>query len=159
PAVAPMTMNFVRTPDNQGPDGKGRYLIAVNSGFGLFFSAKGKSQQTVSVIDLNAKPDPLIVQDVYFPSPPSANFRLAFDPKLQPDGKYRLYIAGGFENKISIMSFDPQASEPLAPGNGPDKPFTAPFIDVAGFADSAPSPNYNKNLAPVYPTGIALSPN
>src|SRR5262245_59065971 len=73
PAVAPLTMNFVRTPDNQGPDGKGRYLIAVNSGFGLFFSAKGKSQQTVSVIDLNAKPDPVVVQDVYFPSPQSAN--------------------------------------------------------------------------------------
>src|SRR5258708_40233671 len=35
PAVGPLTMNFVRTPDTAGPDGKGRYLIAVNSGFGL----------------------------------------------------------------------------------------------------------------------------
>ena len=34
PAVAPLTMNFVRTPDNAGPNGKGRYLIAVNSGWG-----------------------------------------------------------------------------------------------------------------------------
>src|SRR5436309_5495343 len=30
PAVAPLTMNFVRTPDASGPDGRGRYLIAVN---------------------------------------------------------------------------------------------------------------------------------
>src|SRR4051812_34080411 len=50
PAAAPMTMNFVRTPDSGGADGKGRYLIAVNSGFGLMFNSKSKAQQTLSVI-------------------------------------------------------------------------------------------------------------
>src|SRR5215468_7892098 len=34
PAVAPLTVDFVRSPDKNGPDGQGRYLIAVNSGFG-----------------------------------------------------------------------------------------------------------------------------
>ena len=54
PAVAPMTMNFVRTPDTGGPDGKGRFLIAVNSGYGIVTSSKTKPQQTLSVIDLAA---------------------------------------------------------------------------------------------------------
>ena len=44
PAVAPLTMNFVRTPDTQGPDGKGRYLIAVNSGWGMQFNSRSNSE-------------------------------------------------------------------------------------------------------------------
>lgn len=156
PAVAPMTMRFVRTPDKDGPDGKGRYLIAVNSGYGLEFTSKSKSQQTLAVIDLNHKPQ--VIQNVYFPAPQSANFGLVFDPKPQPDGKYRLYVSGGFENKIWLMSFDPKGGNPLAPANEHDEKFDAPFIDVAGFATSAPSPNYNNNVAAVYPTGIDLAP-
>lgn len=157
PAVAPLTMNFVRTPDRGGPDGKGRYLIAVNSGYGLQFTSKSKSQQTLSVIDL-AKPEPQMIQSIYFPAPQSANFGLVFDPKLQADGKYRLYVSGGFENKIWILSFDPEARQPLLPPNKPDEKAAAPFIDVTAFAENAPSPNYNDNAAAVYPTGIALSP-
>ena len=158
PAAVPLTMNFVRTPDDQGPDGQGRYLIAVNSGYGLEFNSKSKAQQTLSVIDLSAKPEPVVIQTVYFPSPQSANVGLVFDRKIQSDGKYRMYVSGGFENKIWIMSFDPKAEQPLAPQNEPDKKVDAPFIDVTAMAENAPSPNYNDNLAPVYPTGIALSP-
>ncbi len=158
PAVAPLTMNLVRTPDKDGPDGRGRYLIAVNSGFGLFFNAKSKAQQTLSVIDLNAKPDPSVIQNVYFPSPQSANFGLVFDNRPQPDGKYNLYLAGGFENKIWIMGFDPKAAKPLAPQNKPDERVDAPFIDVSAFAENAPSANYNDNVAAIYPTGLALWP-
>src|SRR6476469_9949502 len=54
PAVAPLTMNFIRTPDSGGPDGRGRYLIAVNSGWGITFNSKSKATQTLTVIDLNA---------------------------------------------------------------------------------------------------------
>ncbi len=151
-------MNFVRTPDAGGPGGKGRYLIAVNSGFGLTFNAKSKAQQTLSVIDLNAKPDPAVIQTVYFPSPQSANFGLVFDPELQPDGKYRLYLLGGFENKIWILGFDPKADQPLSPQNKPDTKFDSPFIDVTAFAENAPSPDYNREVAAVYPTGLAVSP-
>src|ERR1035437_2554087 len=158
PAVAPLTMNFVRTPDNGGPDHKGRYLIAVNSGYGIEFNSKSKPQQTVSVIDLNIVPDPQVVQTLYFPGPQSANVGLVFDPKLGLDGKYRLYLSGGYENKIWILAFDPAAKLPLAPKNKPDDKFDAPFLDVSGFAENAPSPNYNGNVAAIYPTGIALSP-
>ena len=158
PAVAPLTMNFVRTPDKSGPDGKGRFLIAVNSGYGIEFNSKSKAQQTLSVIDLNLKPEPKIVQNVYFPAPQSANFGLAFDPKLQPDDKYRLFLAGGYENKIWILGFDPAAAQPLTPQNKPDEKLDAPFIDVSAFAENAPSPDYNGNVAAVYPTGIAVSP-
>src|SRR5438445_699371 len=158
PAVGSLAMNFVRTPDAAGPDGKGRYLIAVNSGYGIEFSSKSKGQQSLSVIDLNLKPEPKVVQNVYFPAPQSANFGLAFDHKLQPDGKYRLFLSGGFENKIWILSFDPNATVPLSPQNKPDEKFDSPFIDVSAFAESAPSPDYNGNTAAVYPTGIAISP-
>jgi len=158
PAVAPLTMNFVRTPDTTGPDGKGRYLIAVNSGYGFEFASKSKPNQSLSVIDLNKKPDPQVIQTLYFPSPQSANFGLVFDPKPQSNGKYRLYVSGGFENKIWMMSFDANALLPLSPSNEPDKKFDSPFIDVSALAENVPSGNYNANVAAIYPTGIALSP-
>ncbi|MEP7076990.1 MAG: YncE family protein, partial [Acidobacteriota bacterium] len=158
PAVAPLTMNFVRTPDSSGPDGKGRYLIGVNSGYGIELTSKSKPNQSLSVIDLNAKPEPQVIQNIYFPSPQSAHFGLVFDLKPQSDGKYRLYLSGGFENKIWMLNFDPAAMRPLLPGSEPDKKFDSPYIDVSAFAENAPSPNYNSETAPVYPTGIALSP-
>lgn len=158
PAVAPLTMNFVRTPDKTGPDGKGRFLIAVNSGFGLNFNSRSKAQQTLSVIDLNIKPEPKVVQNVYFPAPQSANFGLSFDERAKDNGTYNLYLSGGFENKIWILGFDPKSEQPLSPKNQPDQKFDAPFIDVSAFTENAPSPNYNDNTAAVYPTGIALSP-
>jgi YVTN family beta-propeller protein len=157
-AVMPMTFQFVRTPDRAGPDGKGRYVIAVNSGYGLTFTSKSKPNQTLSVIDLNRRPEPMVVQTVYFAAPQSANFGLVFDPRPTPDGKYNLYLAGGFENKIWILGFDPAAERPLAPANSPDSEFKSLSIDVAAFAQNAPSPNYNSNVAAVYPTGIDLAP-
>jgi len=158
PAIGSLTMNFVRTPDTAGPDGKGRYLIAVNSGYGIEFNSKSKGQQSLSVIDLNVKPEPKVVQNIYFSAPQSANFGLAFDHNLQPDGKYRLFLSGGFENKIWILSFDPNAAVPLSPQNKPDEKFDSPFIDVSAFAENAPSPDYNSNAAAVYPTGVAVAP-
>ena len=158
PAVAPLTMNFVRSPDADATDGKGRYLIAVNSGYGVEFNSKSKPQQSLSVIDLNRAPDAQVVQTVYFPAPQSANFGLVFDPKLQADGKYRMYVAGGFENKIWILGFDPKAAQPVSPQTKPDEKINSPFIDVTAFTDNAPSTNYNDNTAAIYPTGIALSP-
>ncbi len=158
PSVAPLTVNFVRSPDTGGPDGRGRYLIAVNGGYGLMFNSKSKAQQTLSVIDLNLKPDPKVVQTIYFPAPQSANFGLVFDSKFGPDGKYKLYLAGGIENKIWTISFDPNAPKPIVQKSEPDAKFEAPAIDVSAFAENAPSPNYNGNIAAIYPTGIALSP-
>lgn len=156
-AVAPMTMNFVRTPDTLGHDGKGRYLIAVNSGYGTMVDSKSKPQQTLSVIDLAAK-EPSVIQSIYFPAPQSANVGLVFNPVLQPDGKYRFYVAGGFENRIWMFGYDPKAAIPVSPSNKPDEKVDAPFIDVTAFAENAPSPHYNDSTAGVYPTGIALSP-
>src|SRR5689334_15657599 len=56
-AVGALTVDFVRSPDKLGPDGAGRFLIAVNSGYGIQFNASAnRGQQSLSVIDLNAKP-------------------------------------------------------------------------------------------------------
>ncbi len=158
PAVVPLTFDFVRSPDANGADGKGRFLIAVNSGFGLQFNTRSKSQQTLSVIDLEAKPEPQVVQNVYFPTPNSANVGVTFSSEKDSEGSYQMFVAGGFENRIWLFKFNPNEKEPISPGNKPDANLEAGFIDVNAFSDFAPSPYYNRNEAPAYPTGIALSP-
>jgi hypothetical protein len=160
PAVAPLTVDFVRSPDKSGPDGKGRYLIAVNSGFGLQFNAEtNQGQQSLAVIDLNAKPAPVVIQNVYFPAPQSASVGVALTAQAEQDGSHLLYVSGGVENKIWMFRFTPGASAPITPASsGPNTRVEAPFIDVNGFATQAPTPRYNGNFAPVYPTGLALGP-
>jgi len=168
PAVGALPVGFARSPDHDGPSGAGRYLISINSGFGVDFSTPNHPRQSLAVIDLNAKPEPVVVENVYFASPQSANVGIAFDPAVDPDGGYRLYVSGGFENKIWLFHLRPGAREPLQPSalgaTGRSAPgatdrIEAESIDVNGFASRAPSPNYNHSAAPVYPTGLAISPN
>ncbi len=159
-AVGALPVDFVRSPDTLGPDKAGRYLIAVNSGFGIQFNAgENRANQSLAVIDLNRKPAPAVIQNIYFPSPQSVNVGLVFSPQPESDGTYTLYASGGFENKIWMFRFRPEASVPIMPTSpGPDTRVEAPFIDVSAFATAAPSPNYNDNRAAVYPTGLAISP-
>src|SRR5262245_60958100 len=100
-AVGALPVAFVRSPDKTGPGGSGRYLIAVNSGYGIQFnSATNKGQQSLAVIDLNARPAPVVIQNVYFPTPQSENVGLVFAPRAELDGSFALYASGGVENKI-----------------------------------------------------------
>jgi len=159
PAVGSLPVDFVRSPDHLGPEGGGRYLVSVNSGFGIQFNAAGnRGQQSLSLIDLNVKPAPLVVQNVYFPSPQSVNVGVVFSQVPDQDGSHQLYVSGGFENKIWIFRFMPGSMTPITPAAaGNAASIDAPFIDVDGFTDKAPSPRYNDNHAPVYPTGLAIS--
>ena len=159
PAVGSLPVAFVRSPDHAAKDGGGRYLIIVNSGYGIQFNAAtNPEQQSISVLDLNAQPSPQVIQNVYFPSPQSAQVGAAFSPEPDSTGAYTLYVSGGFENKIWMFRFRPNAPQPVSPAsNGPDTKVTAPFISVSGFATEASSPRYNDNEEPVYPLGIALS--
>ena len=158
-AVGALPVDFVRSPDKLGPGGAGRYLIAVNSGYGVQFNASGnRGQQSLAVIDLNAKPAAAVTQNVYFPSPQSVNVGVVFSPRPEPDGSHLLYVSGGFENKIWIFRFHAANERPISPTSpGPDTRVEAPFIDVSGFADAANSPRYNSDRAPAYPTGLAIS--
>jgi len=158
-AVGALTVDFVRSPDKSGPNGAGRYLIAVNSGYGVQFNAAAnRGQQSLSVIDLNARPA-VVVQNVYFPSPQSVNVGVVFAPVADEDGSHALYVSGGFENKIWIFRFHPERQPPITPASpGPNTTIEAPFIDVSGFAFAANSPRYNSDRAPVYPSGIAIGP-
>src|SRR5215213_6881954 len=158
-AVGALPVDLVRSPDKLGPGGAGRFLISVNSGYGIQFNAAGnRGQQSLSVIDLNAKPA-AVVQNVYFPSPQSVNVGVVFSPTPQDDGSYALYVSGGFENKIWIFRFQPENQTPITPASpGPNTNVEASFIDVSGFASAANSPRYNSDRAPVYPTGIAITP-
>src|ERR1041385_1251717 len=158
-AVGALPVDLVRSPDKLGPGGEGRFLIAVNSGYGIQFNAAAnRGQQSLAVIDLNAKPA-AVIQNVYFPSPQSVNVGIVFSPKADDDGSYALYVSGGFENKIWIFRFRPDSQTPITPASpGPNTNVEAPFIDVTGFAFAANSPRYNSDRAPVYPTGIAISP-
>lgn len=152
PAVGALPVNFVRSPE-------GRYLLAVNSGFGIQFNAAAnRALQSLSVIDLNAKPTPAVIQNVYFPTPQSVNVGVCFSPQADPDGSYTLYASGGFENKIWMFRFRPGAQTPITPASARlNTSIEAPFIDVSGFARAASSPRYNEERAPVYPTGLAIS--
>jgi YVTN family beta-propeller protein len=160
PAVGALPVAFVRSPDKTGPAGLGRYLIAANSGYGVQFnSATNKAQQSLAVIDLNARPAPVVIQNVWFPTPQSVNVGLVFAPRAEQDGTFALYASGGVENKIWVFRFRPGAGVPITPtSHGPNTSVEAPFIDVNGFATSANSPRYNDNHAPVYPIGLAISP-
>src|SRR5262249_22481358 len=101
PAVAALPVAFFRSPDKTGPDGRGRYLVSVNSGFGIQFNgASNAGEQSLSIIDLNARPAPSVVQNVYFPSPQSVSVGAAFASRPESDGSYRLYVSAAFENKI-----------------------------------------------------------
>ncbi len=159
PAVGALPVDFVRSPDKTGPDGLGRYLIAVNSGFGVQFNSQtNRAQQSLAVIDLNARPA-AVIQNVYFPAPQSVCVGVAFAERSEQDGTFALYASGGFENRIWVFQFRPGTANPITPGSrGPNTKVEAPFIDVTGFATSANSTRYNDNLAPVYPMGLALSP-
>ena len=158
-AVGALPVDLVRSPDKLGPGGEGRFLISVNSGYGIQFNAAAnRGQQSLSVIDLNAMPA-AVVQNVYFPSPQSVNVGVVFSPMPQDDGSYALYVSGGFENKIWIFRFQAENQTPITPASpGPNTNVEAPFIDVSGFASAANSPRYNSDRAPVYPTGIAITP-
>ena len=171
PAVGSLPVAFVRSPDHAAKDGGGRYLIAVNSGYGVQFSAAtNRGQQSIAVIDLNAQPAPQVIQNVYFPSPQSANVGAVFAPRPDPNSTYTLYVSGGFENRIWFFQFKPGEAAPVTPPSpGPETRVKAPFISVAGFATASPTPRYNEsndtarpqdyeNNEAVYPTGIAIDP-
>ena len=152
-------MAMLRSPDARGQGGKGRYLLVVNSGYGVQFSQEtNEAQQSIAVIDLNAAPEPLVIQNIYFPSPQSANVGLAFSPAAGADGNLELYVSGGFENKVWVFRFDPNAAKPVQPESpGPDSKVQAPSFEIrkAGEVSRA---DYNKGKAALYPTGLAVTP-
>ncbi len=67
-AEGSLPLAFVRSPDDSGPDHGGRYLIVVNSGYGVQLHAKSnEGQQLLQVIDLAAQPSPIVVQSGVLP--------------------------------------------------------------------------------------------
>ena len=151
-------MAMLQSPDTLGRNGKGRYLLVINSGYGVQFSEEtSKAQQSIAVIDLNASPEPVVVQNVYFPSPQSANIGLAFSHAPGPDGSFEVYVSGGFENKIWIFRFAAKAAAPLQPGSpGPDTKVEAPSIEISKPGEASTA-DYNKGKAPLYPAGLAVT--
>lgn len=160
PAVGSLPVKFVRSPDHAAKDGGGRFLVAINSGFGLEFdSSTTAAAQSLTVIDLNAQPAPEAIQNVYFPAPQSANVGAVFSPRPLRDGSYLLYVSGGYENKIWVFRFNPKARQPIwPPSPGPGTHVTAPFISVAALSFQAGSRRYQNGVEPVYPMGLAISP-
>jgi YVTN family beta-propeller protein len=155
PAVGSLPVTFVRSPERGG---RGRYLVAVNSGYGLQFGeATNKAQQSLAVLDLSLRP-PAVIQNIYFPTPQSANVGAVFSPRADAEGFHRLYVAGGFENKVWAFRFRPGDVTPVTPTSpGPDTEVKADSIDVSGFAASEPYARYNEGRAAVYPAGLAIS--
>jgi YVTN family beta-propeller protein len=158
PEIGALPTVFLRSPDQTGRDGKGRYVLAMFSGFGLAFGGKSNdAQQSIGVIDLNAQPTPAVIQNVYFPSPQSANVGIAFAPKASSDGSFDLYVSGGFENKVWIFHFTPNQAQPIQPASpGPDTKVNAPYIAISKPGEVSPT-EYNAGKAALYPTGLAVT--
>src|SRR4029077_17689424 len=117
-----------------------------------------EAQQSIAVIDLNAAPEALVIQNIYFPSPQSANVGLAFSPAAGADGSFEMYVSGGFENKVWIFRFNPKAAAPVQPGSpGPNSKVEAPSFEIGKPREASP-PDYNKGKAALYPTGLAVTP-
>src|SRR5207245_5903251 len=117
-----------------------------------------RAQQSIAVIDLNATPEPLVIQNIYFPTPQSANVGLAFSPSANAGGAFDMYVSGGFENKVWIFRFDPIATPPVQPESpGPDTKVTAPSFSISNPGEVSPK-DYNKGKAALYPTGLAVTP-
>ena len=56
-AEGSLPVTILRSPDASGPGGGGRYLVVVNSGYGVQLAARAnEGQQLLQVIDLNATP-------------------------------------------------------------------------------------------------------
>ncbi len=159
PAVGAMPMTMLRSPDVLGHGGKGRYLLVVNSGYGVQFSEDtNRAQQSIAVLDLNATPEPSVIQNVYFPTPQSANVGLAFSPTAGASGTFEMYVSGGFENKVWIFRFDPKAAQPVQPESpGPNSRVEAPSFEITK-AGEVSRLDYNKGRAALYPTGLAVTP-
>jgi YVTN family beta-propeller protein len=153
-----LPVGMLRSPDTSGPDGRGRYLVVVNSGYGIQVShALSKAQQSLQVIDLLHAPDPVVVQEVFFPSPESANVGAAFGRIADADGRWPLLVSGGVENRVWRFTFTPGQASPVSPGSdGPMTSVTAPFIDISSAAPAPAARYYNDGYAPVYPTGLAV---
>ncbi len=158
PAVGAMPMAMLRSLDSLGHGGKGRYLFVVNSGFGVQFSEEtNRAQQSIAVIDLNATPDPVVIQNISFPTPQSANVGVAFSPHAGTDGNFEMYVSGGFENKVWIFRFNPKAAAPVQPeSGGPDTKVQAPSFEISKPGEVS-RPDYNKGKAALYLTGLALT--
>ena len=62
-AEGSLPVAFVRSPDRLGPGGRGRYLVVVNSGYGIQVDREGnEGLQMLQVLDLSASPSPSVVQ-------------------------------------------------------------------------------------------------
>ncbi len=128
PAVGAMPMAMLRSPDSLGHGGKGRYLLA------------------------------LVIQNIYFPTPQSANVGVAFSPRVAIGGNFEMYVSGGLENKVWIFRFNPKAVAPVQPeSRGPDTKVEASSFEISEPGEVSRS-DYNKGKAALYPTGLALTP-
>ena len=157
-AEGALPVAMLRSPDQSGPDALGRDLVVINSGYGSQVSRQfSKARQSLQVIDLTHTPAPIVVQDVYFPSPQSANVGMAFAPQPDADGRWTLFVSGGVENRVWRFTFTPGADLPIAPTNeSPTSPLSAPSIDVSAMAPAPAARYYNDNFAPGYATGLAV---
>jgi YVTN family beta-propeller protein len=158
-AEGSLPVAFVRSPDDTGPDHGGRYLIAVNSGYGVQLNARSnEGQQLLQVIDLAAQPAPTVVQTVYFPTPQSVNVGVAFGRKADSAGAWPLYASGGVQDRVWLFTFTPGAAAPLSPGNDASgKPVSAPSISLSSVAPGSRVKVDRAAPGLLYPTGLAVS--
>ena len=97
---------------------------------------------------------PVVVQDVYFPSPQSATVGAVFGRKPNRSGAWPLYVSGGFENRIWRLKFTPGApAADHARARTRGRPAEGDTIELAGMAPGSADATYNGGREPLYPDG------
>ena len=155
-AVGALPVAFVRTPDKTGPGGEGRFLLSVNSGYGLQFQrcceSWSASRFLLSIwIRMSGCRSECISHRRR-----ERQCRCSVRAKAARRWLVRAHhVSNGLKTR-SGSSVSSRSRTPITPASpGPNTNVEAPFIDVSGFTFAANSPRYNSDRAPVYPAGIA----
>jgi len=98
-----------------------------------------------------------VIQNLYFPSPQSANVGLAFSPAAGADGNFEMYVSGGFENKVWVFVLIRRRRRRFSRDRlGGFESRSALFRNQAKRGEASRA-DYNKGKAALYPTGLAVT--
>ena len=160
-AEGSLPVTILRSPDTSGPGGGGRYLVVVNSGYGVQLRADAnEGQQLLQVVDLARDARACGRAGGVFPVAAERQRRSRVrDASRTGSGAWPLYVSGGFENRIWRLTLHAGRTHARSrPAHGlDDGPLKADAIELAGMAPDSADSTYNNGREPLYPTGLAIS--
>jgi len=106
------------------------------------------------VIDLNATPEPVVIQMSTFPHRKARTQASLFLPPLERTESLNCTFRADSKIKFGFFRFDPKAAAPVQPVRpGQTRECKRPPLKSANQAKFSPA-DYNKGRAALYPTGL-----